>query len=82
MFQENRRDRLSAYALLQFAVAISVICGPTAILLGIIAGRAVKSDGVAVLVDASLGSILVFSSLTAVLVPWIYRSPSSSLADG
>jgi len=73
MFQENGRLRLRAYASVQFLVAIFVICAPTAVLLGVIAGRASGSEGAAVLVDASLGGVLVFSSLTAISIPWIYR---------
>jgi hypothetical protein len=83
MFQgiKNRQISLRTYAAVQFIVAIFLICVPTAILLGVIAGRATGSDGAAVLVDASLGVILLFSSLIAIVVPWIYRNFAFEFPD-
>lgn len=73
MFQSYQRYRLRISALLSFIFALMAIGGPTAVLLGIIAGRARRTDSGAVLVDAPLGVILLFSSLAAVIVPWSYR---------
>lgn len=53
--------------------AISVIVIPTVILLCIIGGRTIQSEEGALIVDLSLGVILVFSSLAAVIAPFVYR---------
>ena len=47
---------------------------PTVILLCIIGGRAIQFEEGAVIVDLSLGVILVFSSLAAIIAPFVYRN--------
>ena len=55
-------------------LAVGIVLVPTTVLLAIIAGRLVQFDDGAVLVDVSLGTILVFSSLAAVIIPFVYRN--------
>ena len=74
MFEAARRDPLLSKIILHILLAISLIVLPTAILLGIIGGHTVEVDGGAAIVDASLGAILVFSSLAAVSAPFVYRN--------
>jgi hypothetical protein len=73
MFQAANRDRLLSTVIYNIILALLLILLPTTILLAIIGGRTIKSDGDAVIVDVSLGTILVFSSLAAVIVPLVYR---------
>jgi hypothetical protein len=73
MFPTNR-DRLLLIVVASLLLAIIIIVLPTIILLGIVGGRIVKVTGGDAIVDASLGTILVFSSLAAVAVPFAYRS--------
>ena len=73
MFQSANRDRLLSTVILNVLLAIFIIAVPTIILLGIIGGRMVTFDSGAVIVDVSLGIILVFSSLAAIIVPFVYR---------
>lgn len=55
---------------------------PTVILLCIIGGRAIQFEEGAVIVDLSLGVILVFSSLAAIIAPFVYRNfPSEYVND-
>jgi hypothetical protein len=53
-------------------LAVSIIAVPTIILLGIIAAKFVSVQDGAVIVDVSLGVLLVFTSLAAVTAPFIY----------
>lgn len=73
MFQAANRDRLLPTVILNVLLAIILILLPTIILFGIIGGRTIKTDGDAVIVDVSLGTVLVFSSLAAVIAPLVYR---------
>lgn len=67
------RHRLVPVIVGNVILAISFILLPTAILLVIIGSHVVEREGGAVLVDVSLGTILLFSSLAAVIVPFCYR---------
>ena len=61
--------------------AVGIVLLPTVVLLGIIGGRIVQVENRAVLVDVSLGTILVFSSLAAVIIPFVYRNIPAALFD-
>jgi hypothetical protein len=82
MFQTKMNDKLLSKVTINFALAISLIALPTAILLGIIGARTVKHEGGAFFVDVSLGAILVWSSLAAILAPCIYRISPSDVVNG
>lgn len=69
-------DKLLSRIISNIVLAICVVAIPTIILLGVIAGRCVKVQGGAVIVDASLGVILLFTSLAAVTAPFVYRMVS------
>ena len=72
MFQLGSGDRFYSTLLFNIFLALLFVVGPTAILLGIIVGRAVEYDRGGVIVDVPLGVILLFSSLAAVMAPFIY----------
>ena len=59
---------------MNIVVAVSVVVVPTVVFLGIIAGKSIKVDGGAVFVDVPLGTVLLFSSLAAVVAPLIFRN--------
>ena len=82
MFQTKMKDKLLSTVTLNFALAISLIALPTAILLGIIGARTVKHEGGALFVDVPLGAILVWSSLAAILAPCIYRISPFDVVNG
>jgi len=75
------QDRLLSTIFLNVLAAIAIIVLPTVILLGIIGGRVLAVEGAGVIVDLSLGSILVFSSLAAVLAPFVYRMLAKNNLD-
>ena len=54
--------------------AVGIVLLPTVVLLGIIGGRIVQVENGAVAVDVPLGTILVFSSLAAIITPFVYRN--------
>ena len=60
--------------LLNSLLTVGIVLVPTVILLGIIGGRMVHVEDGGVVVDAPLGTILVFSSLAAVITPFMYRN--------
>ena len=74
MFEGWNQDRLLKSVILNSLLAGGIVLVPTTVLLGIIGGRMVEADDGAVLVDISLGTILVFSSLAAVTIPFVYRN--------
>ena len=66
-------DQLLSRIISNIVLGISIIAVPTIILLGVIAGRCVRIEHGALIVDVSLGVVLLFSSLAAVTAPFIYR---------
>jgi hypothetical protein len=72
MFQTNR-SKLQSTIAVNIVAAVTIIILPTVVLLGLIASRNVGVSGGAVVVDVSLGILLVFSSLAAVVAPLISR---------
>ena len=75
MFQRLNRDRLLMRVVLNSLFAMGIVLLPTVVLLGIIGGRIVQVENGAVAVDVPLGTILVFSSLAAIVTPFVYRKP-------
>jgi hypothetical protein len=75
MFQRLNRDRLLMSVVLNSLFAMGIVLLPTVVLLGIIGGRIVQVENGAVAVDVPLGTILVFSSLAAIITPFVYRNP-------
>src|ERR1700733_12693888 len=75
MFQRLNRDRLLMSVVLNSLFAVGIVLLPTVVLLGIIGGRIVQVESGAVAVDVPLGTILVFSSLAAIITPFVYRNP-------
>jgi predicted membrane chloride channel (bestrophin family) len=71
-FQMANRGMLLSRIVKNIVLAVSIIAVPTIILLGIIAGKFVAVQDGAVIVDVSLGVLLVFTSLAAVTAPFVY----------
>jgi hypothetical protein len=71
-FQMADKGMLLSRIIKNIVLAVSIIAVPTIILLGIIAGKFVEVQDGAVIVDVSLGVLLVFTSLAAVTAPFIY----------
>jgi hypothetical protein len=74
MFQSLNRDGLLSTVVLNSLFAVGILLLPTVVLLGIIGGRIVQVENGAVAVDVPLGTILVFSSLAAIITPFVYRN--------
>ena len=66
-------DQLLSRIISNIIVGISIIAIPMIILLGVLAGRCVRVEDGALIVDVSLGVVLLFSSLVAVTAPFVYR---------
>ena len=66
-------DQLLSRVISNIILGISIIAVPTIILLGVLAARCVRIEGGTLIVDASLGVVLLFSSLVAVTAPFVYR---------
>jgi hypothetical protein len=74
MFQFSVRDRFLSTIISNILLAVLLIVGPSLILLGLIARYVVKyDDDGGLLIDLPLGTILLFSSLAAVIAPFVYR---------
>jgi putative effector of murein hydrolase LrgA (UPF0299 family) len=73
MLHANQKDRLLSMATMQVLRAVVAVLVPTAVMMALIAVKTVRQDGTAILVDIPLGTILVFSSVAAIAIPWIYR---------
>jgi hypothetical protein len=71
---QTNRDRLLAVLIVNVVLSMIIITLPTIILLGIVVDRKVKVVDGDVFVDASLGTILLFSSLAALIIPFAYRN--------
>src|SRR5579862_1888776 len=76
MFQRNKgnRDNLLSSLTLNIAFSIVLLALPTSVLLILIGSRTTYIQDGAVYADINLGTLLVFSSMAAILTPCIYRT--------
>jgi len=77
MFQVNKtnRDNILSITSVNIVLSVLLISLPTSILLILIGSRTTKIQDAALYIDINPGSLLLLSSLAAILTPCIYRNP-------